>query len=99
MKYIYKNQSKLRIVLATQINLTDCTCVINYIKPSSAEGHWDATILGCEENGLIYYDVENNTILDEEGTWYIWAGVTFDDASYAPGQTAQMIIYPEGYPG
>jgi hypothetical protein len=95
MGRIYKNQSKLRIRLTCAEDITDCTAKIKYVKPSGATGTWDAEIEDAEE-GIIYYDVSSDEVLDEVGAWTVWAHITYDDSKVAIGEPAQIAVYDEG---
>ena len=92
---IYKNQSSLRIKLTTDVAITGALVrQIKYIKPDGSSGNWAAT---SEDDltGIIYYDLEAGD-LDQSGTWYFWAYITFSDGRSAPGEAVKVKVYDEG---
>lgn len=96
MGRIHKGQTKLRITLTCGENITGATpCLIKYKKPSGAQGYWTATISNAA-TGVIYYDVQQTSELDEEGAWTVWAHITFEDGKVAAGDPVKMAVYTEG---
>jgi len=101
MGKIYVGQTRLRITLETQADLTDADVFeIKYIKPSGTEGSWTAI---CDDlaKGEIYYENFVSTTLDEAGLWRFWAYVTWSGSSAAedesvPGEAFELQIYNEG---
>ena len=91
---IYVGQSQLRITLTCGVDVTSGTCIIRYKKPSGVVGHWDA-VIQTPATGVIYYDVLNDTIIDESGVWTLWPFVTFSDARPAPGDSVTMTVTEE----
>ncbi len=91
---IYSGQTELRIRLTTGVSISGATCQVKYKKPSGQEGAWDATIEDAAA-GIIYYNVTSGDI-DESGTWRFWAGVTWGDGDFAPGEGMSVKIFEEG---
>lgn len=97
MKKIYKNQSKLRIILNTGCDLSGWnTLEIRFRKPDGETGFFNADILD-EKKGIIFHDVQNRNELDQKGEWKIWSYVLFDDDRNAFGVPQKMCVYPEGF--
>lgn len=95
MGKIYLNQSSLRIILTTGVNISGASVrQIKYKKPSGTTGNWTATELDSGA-GSIYYDL-TGTELDELGTWTLWAYVMFSDGRSAPGEPVSVIVHTEG---
>lgn len=95
MQKVYKNQSFLSIKLATGINISGASSMkIKYRKPSGATGEWQATAFGS--SGTIKYDIASTSILDETGTWTVWAYITFPNGKSAPGVPDKFQVGEEG---
>jgi hypothetical protein len=95
MGKIYIGQTKLRIQLTVNQNITDATAIIKYEKPGKKKGHFDATISNAT-TGVIHYDVVTESDLDEPGDWILWAYVTFSDQREAAGEPVKMAVYKQG---
>ena len=96
MGKIYKGQTKLKIELTVNQDITDATVKrIKYQKPSGETGYWPATVSSATA-GVIYYEPDTTSILNEVGKWTLWAWVTFSDDRLAPGEPVMMMIYKEG---
>lgn len=95
MGKIYTKQTKLRIQLTVSQILTDTSCEIRYKKPSGAKGSWDA-VIGNATTGVIYYDIVEDTDINEDGTWKIWAHVTWADKKSADGEASNMVVHVPG---
>lgn len=103
MGKIYVGQTRLRVTLETEADLTDADVFeIKYIKPDtdSTEGAWTAT---CDDlpKGEIYFEGFTSTTLDVAGTWRVWAYVTWSGSSAAedesvPGEAYELKVYNEG---
>jgi hypothetical protein len=90
---IYKNQTKLRITLETDLtSLSGCTVKIKYRKPSQATGQWTAAASGS----TIYYDIASTSDLDQTGVWTLWSHVTWGDGTVAEGEPVLMNVYESG---
>lgn len=95
MPKIYKNQSFLSIKLATGVNISGAPSMkIKYRKPSGATGEWQATVFST--SGVIKYDIASTSVLDETGTWAVWAYITFSNGKSAPGEPTKFQVYEEG---
>ncbi len=96
MKHIYKGQTKLRLVLNSQIDLGSCKeCEICYQKPNGTEGTFTAHVLD-PENGTIFYDIACKDELDMSGYWKFWPRIVFEDDRIALGRSAKVFVYDEG---
>jgi len=101
MGKIYVGQTRLRITLETQADLTDADVFeIKYIDGAGNEGSWTAT---CDDlpKGEIYFESFVTTTLDVAGTWRFWAYITWSGSSAAedesvPGEAFELRVYNEG---
>jgi len=92
---IFVNQSKLRIQLTTNVDITEATSLlIKYEKPDGTTGSWVANS-SDDTNGVIYYDLTDGE-LSTNGNWTFWAYVTFSDGRSAPGEKSIIFIKTEG---
>ncbi len=91
---IYVGQTALSIQLDTTIDLsTMATGVIRYSKPDGSSGEW-AAVEG--DPGVLVYDIQSGSDLDQEGDWKFWTFVTFVDGSVAPGDTVAEYVFTQG---
>ena len=96
MKRIYKNKTKLRILIDTKCNLSGYDEVyIAARKPDGVTVSFPAVVKD-EENGLISYDVQSADDIDVSGWWTFWPEVTFDDDSTACGRAVKVFVYESG---
>ena len=95
MGKVYKGQSKLRIRLTTNQNISGATPYIKYKKPSGVVGTRAAQVENTP-SGIIYYDLTTATLLNESGAWKFWAYVSFSGGLIAPGKAAVVNVYDEG---
>lgn len=96
MAKIFVGQSALRFEADTNVDITGASAtLIKYKKPDDTTGSFTATISDAE-NGIIYYDVVNTTEIDQAGSWYMWAHVTFSDGRIAQGVTVRVRVFEEG---
>ncbi|MCQ2240446.1 hypothetical protein [Treponema sp.] len=96
MKHIYVGQTKLRIVLNSQIDLGSCKeCEICYQKPNGTEGSFIAHVLDAEK-GTIFYDVTSRDELDMSGYWKLWPRIVFEDDRMALGRSTRVFVYDAG---
>ena len=96
MKRIYKNKSKLRIQIDTKSNLSgyvsaDICCK----KPDGSIVAFSAVVKD-EENGIIFYDVQNENDLDQIGWWSMWPEIVFDDDRTACGRAHEIFVHEPG---
>ncbi len=96
MKRIYKNKTKLRILIDTKCNLSgyDEVCIAAR-KPDGVTVSFPAVVKD-EENGLISYDIQSADDIDVSGWWTFWPEVTFDDDSTACGRAVKVFVYESG---
>ena len=95
MGKIFKNQTALQIQLTVGQSITGSTAVVNYKKPSGSTGSWEA-VIDDGDDGIISYTISSSEDLDESGGWRFWAGITYPDGTYVPGETAYEFVYDEG---
>ena len=94
MGKIYVGQTKLRLTIETEADLTGATAFeIKYLKPDTTEGSFTATCPD-EVKGEMYYDFLSGD-LDVAGDWTFWAFVTFT-ADVVPGEAFMIHVYNEG---
>jgi hypothetical protein len=102
---VYKDQSALMIRLNTKVDLTDATIMkIKYKKPGGTTGEWNASkdttyeerIDGSDVYVRIYYNIPDDTVIDESGIWTFWSHVTFAGGRAAPGNPFQKHFQIEG---
>jgi hypothetical protein len=97
MAKVYKNQSSLRLVLDTGINLTTATTLeIKYIKPDYTTGTLIGTLTGTTS---MYYDYTNTLGVSElnvSGLWRFWTRVVFSDNRIGIGEPVELMVYTEG---
>ena len=48
------------------------------------------------ENGLIFFDIQDETDFDVSGWWTLWPEVRFDDDRTACGRAVRFFIYEAG---
>lgn len=93
---VYKDQSALMIRLDTQVDLTDATIMkIKYKKPGGTTGEWNAS-KDTTYTTRIYYNIPDDTVIDESGMWTFWSFVTFAGGRAAPGNPFQKYFNIEG---
>lgn len=96
MGKIYINQSKIKFTVDLKTNITGSTVKLKYIKPDGTTGEVDA-IIDDAPNGIISYIPPNpGSPLDQNGTWKMWAFVTYGDAREAPGEPFEFKLNIEG---
>ena len=93
MKRIYKNKTKLRILIDTKCDLSGYqTVTIAARKPDESEVSFPAVVKD-EEHGLIFYDVQTEDDIDQIGWWTFWPEVVFDDDRTARGMSVKVFVY------
>ena len=96
MGKIYAGQTAVEFEITVGQDITGATSVlIKYKKPSGATGEFIATIV-TPATGVIKYEVTSTAELDEDGTWLIWAYITFASGKVAAGEPFELEIYNEG---
>ena len=95
MKRIYKNKSKLRILIDTKCDLSGYQIVtIAARKPDNSVVSFPAVVKD-EEHGLIFYDVQTEEDIDQSGWWSFWPEVVFDDDRTARGMSVKVFVYEQ----
>jgi hypothetical protein len=98
MGKIYIGQTALQFKATLGIDITGATVTqIKYIKPDvdATEGAWDAVVEDAS-TGVIYYNVVDADVLDEEGVWVLWGYVTLASGKSVPGEPFKKRVYVEG---
>lgn len=96
MKRIYKGKTKQRIQIDTKCDLSGYE-EVNVIakKPDDTLKTFPAVIKNIE-NGLIFFDIQDETDFDVSGWWTLWPEVRFDDDRTACGRAVRFFIYEAG---
>ena len=95
MGKIYVGQTSLRIELTALVDITGAsTKEIRYRKPDGTTGAWDA-ISDDDATGVLYYDLDAVTDLDQALRWEFWTYVTFSDGRSAPGEPVTLQVYEQ----
>lgn len=93
MKNIFKNKTKLRILIDTKCDLSGFQSVsIVAKKPDDAIVTFPAVVKDAE-NGIIFYDVQSENDFDLSGWWTLWPEVLFDDDRTARGRSVRFFVY------
>ena len=94
MSKIFVDQTCLRIILTTGVNITGAKDLkICYRKPDGVLGELDAYVQSYSD-GIIFHDLDSDdTLLDLKGTWKFWSYVKFSDNREARGETVAQQIY------
>jgi hypothetical protein len=96
MKKVYKNKSKLRILVDTKCDLSGFqTVTIMARKPDESQISFPAVVKDVE-NGIIFYDLQSSDDLDMYGWWTFWPEVIFDDDRTACGDSVRVFVYESG---
>ena len=93
MKRIYKNKTKLRILIDTKCDLSGFqTVTIAALKPDGNTVTFAAVVKDVEK-GVIFYDVESENDIDQSGWWTFWPEIVFDDDRTARGRSVRVFVY------
>ena len=96
MKRIYKGKTKLRIQIDTKCDLSGYEEVqVIAKKPDDTLKTFLAVVKNIE-NGLIFFDIQDETDFDVSGWWTLWPEVRFDDDRTACGRAVRFFIYEAG---
>ncbi len=93
MKRIYKNKTKLRLLIDTKCDLSGFVEVsFKLVKPNDETVTFPAVVKDAE-NGIIFYDVQKESDFDISGWWTLWPEVLFDDDRTARGRSVRFFVY------
>lgn len=96
MGKIYINQTALEIIVTVGIDITGALALlIKYTKPDGTSGSFNA-VSTDDTNGIIKYEIDSSSDIDQAGLWHFWGHITFSDGSFAAGESHEEIIYLEG---
>lgn len=96
MKRIYKNKTKLRILIDTKCDLSGYqTVTITALKPDDSVVVFPAVVKDVE-HGVLFYDVQSENDFDVSGWWILWPEVIFDDDRTACGRAVRVFVYEAG---
>ena len=96
MKCIYKGKTKLRVQIDTKCDLSGYE-EVNVIarKPDDTLKTFSAVVKDIE-NGLIFFDIQEETDFNVSGWWMLWPEVIFDDDRTACGRAVRFFVYEPG---
>jgi hypothetical protein len=90
MGTVFKNQTKLRLILNAGVDITDASDVkIAYVKPDGTIGDWAASILN---NTQATKDMTIANEIDQDGQWRFWLEVTYPDGTWLAGEASRLIV-------
>lgn len=96
MKCIYKNETKLRLLIDTKCDLSGYEEVkLCLRKPDDSVVTFPAVVKD-EEKGIIFYDVQTEDDFNLSGWWTMWPEVRFDDDRTASGRAVEFFVYEAG---
>ncbi len=95
MGKVYVGQTKLKIVLDLNSNITGTTVLLKYEKPDGATGNFPMDITDAI-NGIVEFVVSVATDFDVKGNWNMWAYVTYADSKVAAGEPFVIKFLSEG---
>lgn len=96
MGQVFKNQTKLKITVNLKEDITGYKKVyVKYKKPSGTDGKFEAKVQDAG-NGVIYYDVQSKSDINESGNWTFWGYVIFNDDKEIAGEIEKVKILEEG---
>lgn len=101
-KIIYKDQTAVKLVLETDIDLeanvlAGSGAKVAYRKPSGAEGTWPGSLLNSPgTDGKIFFDFTASDKFDELGDWVVWAELTFADNRVGYGKPKFYSVMKKG---
>lgn len=91
---LFKNQTHLKLTVNTGVDLTDTKLTqIVFRKPDKTLVNLDAAILDPIK-GTIFVELDclEKNILTVAGNWRFWAAVTFNDNTFARGESYSVEI-------
>lgn len=96
MKRIYKGNTKLRLLVDTACDLSGYVSVcICCTKPDGSFVAFNAVVKDVE-NGIVFYDVQNENDFNQTGWWKIWPEIVFDDDRNNCGRAMRVFVYEPG---
>ena len=98
MSSIYKNQTKLKIVLQTDDRITavtGCLATIETKNPNTERSFFPAEIINFEK-GIIQYVVTSPNDFGVTGTWTIWAKIIDGNGLVSIGEPSIIQVKSEG---
>jgi len=95
MGKVYIGQTKLKLEVFLNTDITGATAILKYKKPNNTTGNFPLTITNAT-TGTAEYEAQNATDFDVVGTWVFWAYVTYGDGKIASGEPFKVHFYSEG---
>lgn len=96
MKRIYKNETKLRLLIDTKCDLSGYEDVTLCLRKPDDSVVTFAAIVKDVEKGVFFYDVQSVDDFDQSGWWSMWPEVRFDDDRTACGRPVRFFVYEAG---
>lgn len=96
MKRIYKGKTKLRIQIDTKCDLSGYEDISVFAMRPDGEMKTFPAVVKDVENGLIFFDIQEETDFDASGYWVMWPEVRFDDDRTACGRAVRFFVYKAG---
>lgn len=96
MGKIFTGQTDLTIKATVGVDITGATAtLIKFKKPTNETGDFTASIEDAAL-GIIKYEIQAVTDIDQYGAWTFWAHVTFADGDVAAGESFKVQVFQEG---
>ena len=96
MKHIFKCRSKLRILIDTKCDLSGYENVTLWARKPVGNEVQSPAVVKDLESGLVFYDVQSESDIDQAGWWTFWPEVVFDDDRTAAGRACRVFVYEAG---
>ena len=96
MKHVFKCKTKLRILIDTKCDLSGYEEVNIFARKPDESVVSFLAVVKDRENGIVFYDVQNESDIDQSGWWTFWVEVLFDDDRTAAGRASRGFVYEAG---
>jgi uncharacterized membrane protein len=96
MGKIYAEQTALKLIFETGVDLTDAEITLNALSPARAEKTFDLVIESPATAGIVSYEVEDDTDFDEVGTWTFWVSVVYESLKTTCSEAVKIKFYGVG---
>ena len=92
MSVIPFGQSYFRIEANMRRDVTNALqLLVEYQKPDTTEGSWEATGITDASSGEFYYEGKDGD-LDVMGVWRVWGAVQFSDGRWGYGKMKEFKV-------
>ena len=96
MKRIYKNETKLRLLVDTKCDLSGYENVTLCLRKPDDSVISFAAVVKDVEKGVVFYDVQSENDFDQSGWWSFWPEFVFDDDRTSCGKAIRRFVYEVG---